>query len=129
MTTTRKTIRTLLAAGVVTGAAIGTALADFPRQSFGDLSGDEPVSVRQQQADNARALIAARGLSIRTDAPVTNADYADQAYGDLNGDVPVPVRRLTNVRATPDLLILPSQGDWNGTSTAGPINKEGQSGQ
>lgn len=125
MTISRKIISTLLAAGVVSVAAVGTASADFPRQSYGDLSGNEPVSVRQLQIANEKALRSVRGRTVRIGNPASVADFADQAYGDLNGDVPVPVRGQTRVGATPDLLILPSLGDWNGTSAAGPINKEG----
>lgn len=125
MQTSRKILTSLLAAGIVSTAAIGTALADFPRQTFGDLSGNEPVSVRQLQADNARALNSARGQTVRESGPAAIADYADQAYGDLNGDVPISVRGQTRSHTSADLLILPSLGDWNGTSAAGPINKEG----
>jgi len=125
MTTARKTIATLLSAGVLSVAAAGTALADFPRQTFGDLSGNEPVSVHQLRAANAKALKAVRGQGATAGNPVTAADFADQAYGDLNGDVPVSVRGQARVRPASNLLILPSLGDWNGTSAAGPINKEG----
>lgn len=32
------------------------SLADYADQAYGDLNGNNPVSVRQQQVDNARAL-------------------------------------------------------------------------
>jgi len=129
MQSTRKILTSLLTAGIVSSAAIGTAMADFPRQTFGDLSGNEPVSVRQLQAANAKALQAGRGHTVRANSAAATADFADQAYGDLNGDVPVPVRGQARSRVSADLLILPSLGDWNGTSAAGPINKEGRARQ
>lgn len=119
MNTTRKIITTFLTAGVLSGAAIGTALADFPRQAYGDLSGNEPVSVRQLQISNQKALGAVHGRTVRTSNPAATADFPDQAYGDLSGDVPVPVRELTSARPGKNLLILPFIGDWNGTAKKG----------
>jgi len=118
MTIYQKIIPTLLAAGIVSTAAIGTAFADFPRQTFGDLSGNEPVSVRQLQIANDRALGSAPStVGVRN--PATTADFADQAYGDLSGDVPVSVRGQAKVVNSDNLLILPFLGDWNGTSKKG----------
>lgn len=119
MRTTRKIIATLLTAGVVSSAAIGSAFADFPRQSYGDLSGDEPLSVRQMHFANERALRAVRGNRVQIVNPSATADFPRQAHGDLNGEERVPVRELTNARQGGNVLILPFLGDWNGTAKSG----------
>ena len=118
MRTTKKIITTLLAAGIVSTAAIGSALADFPRQSFGDLSGDEPVSIEQMRIANQKALQSSGRSAVRVNSAVL-ADFPDQAYGDLNGENPVPVREQSKSTQSKNLLILPFIGDWNGTSKTG----------
>jgi len=118
MRTTKKIITTFLAAGIVSTAAIGSALADFKGQGYGDLNGDEPVSIHVQRIQNAKALQssvkvnAAQNfgtgdlngddpISIQqqrvqnrkalNSTPVVNASVNDR-FGDLNGDEPLPVR-------------------------------------
>jgi|GEM_PF-2068519 len=119
MHTTRKIITALLAAGIVSSATIGSALADFPRQAYGDLSGNEPVSVRQLQIDNQRALDASGAVKKGPSGNSAVADFPRQAYGDLNGNQPVPVRALRANKTSANVPILPFLGDWNGTAKPG----------
>ncbi|WP_422373859.1 hypothetical protein [Roseibium sp.] len=119
MRTTKKIITTLLAAGVVSTAAIGSAFADFPRQSYGDLSGNEPVSIEQMRIANQKALNSAGGSSVRVNNASASADFPRQAYGDLNGNNRIPVREISKTKNNSNVLILPFLGDWNGTSKAG----------
>jgi hypothetical protein len=64
MRTSKKIITTLLAAGIVSTAAIGSALADFPRQAYGDLNGNEPLSIEQMRIANQKALKSAGGVRV-----------------------------------------------------------------
>lgn len=128
MKTTRTFLSSLLAAVFVSGALVGNAFADDPDDTVGDLNGDKPLSIRQMQIANEKALRAVRGNRLHIVKPDSNAkraayaDFPDQSVGDLNGNTPVPVRRQAADNAaagSKNLLILPFIGDWNGTSKKG----------
>jgi len=115
----RKIITALIAAGLASGAAAGTAFADFPDQAYGDLNGSEPISVRQQQIANKRILGSVGSAIALPQHTAVVADFPDQAYGDLNGSEPVSVRALSGVRPVTTAPKLNFLGDWNGTAKTG----------
>ncbi|MEM9630422.1 MAG: hypothetical protein AAGA50_03795 [Pseudomonadota bacterium] len=126
MRTTRKILSPLIAAAFVSGAFIGTAYAIDNATQFGDLSGNEPLSVQTMRAQNERALRSSQKRSVNAySAGNTNrayADFPDQAFGDLSGNNPVPIRRQSvenRASGSDSLLILQFQGDWNGTAKEG----------
>ncbi|PVB62186.1 hypothetical protein [Labrenzia sp. 011] len=115
MRSNRKPLFSLLATAMISAAAIGGAQAD-PNDLVGDLTGDKPLSPRQQQTFNDRALQAASGNRLLI-LPVE---------GGYNGETPLTIRQqqVANVRINRSadaraLPILRFQGDWNGTAKAG----------
>lgn len=124
----KSTLSSMLAAVFMSASFAGVSFADDPDDTVGDLNGNKPLSIRQMNIANAKALRAARTYRV----PDTNresaatraayADFPDQTVGDLNGNNPVPVRRQAadnTAAGQKNLLILPFIGDWNGTSKKG----------
>lgn len=114
MRTSRKIISSVIAAAFVSGAAVTGAFANDPDDSVGDLTGDKPLSIRQQQIANAKALEDARGNRLLI-LPVE---------GSYNGEERFTARQQAASNAKiaaqrSSLSILEFQGDWNGTAKAG----------
>ncbi|KZM48721.1 hypothetical protein [Labrenzia sp. OB1] len=115
MRTNRKTLFSLLATAMISSLAIGSAHAD-PNDLIGDLTGDKPLSPRQQSGFNQKALQDAAGNRLLI-LPVE---------GSYNGEERLTARQqnIANARinASSDARALPVlqfQGDWNGTAKAG----------
>ncbi|MBO6894074.1 MAG: hypothetical protein JJ866_19190 [Roseibium sp.] len=114
MRTTRKIVSSVIAATFVSAAAATSAFAFDPDDTVGDLNGDKPVSVRQQQIANAKALEDARGNRLLI-LPV---------QGSYNGEERFTARQqaASNAKIASrqgTLPILEFIGDWNGTSKPG----------
>ncbi|MEM9634428.1 MAG: hypothetical protein AAGA50_24075 [Pseudomonadota bacterium] len=112
MRTNKKFVSSLLAAAFISTAAAGSALAFDGGEAYGDATGDQPLTIRQMQIANEKALRDARN----------NRLLILDVQGSYNGE-----ERLTadqqaafNVAsAKGSKPILPFIGDWNGTAKAG----------
>ncbi|TYC64792.1 hypothetical protein FMN63_20250 [Stappia sp. BW2] len=116
MRTSRKVLSTLLTAVFVSGALASNAFAFDPDDTRGDLNGDKPVSVRQQQTINAKALAEARSGKLLI-LPVVGTSNGEERL--TVAQQQVADARTHGAKAKKQLNILPFQGDWNGTAKVG----------
>jgi len=112
MRTNKKFLSSLLAAAFVSTATIGSAFAYDPDDTVGDLTGDKPLSIRQMQIANEKALRDARD----------NRLLILKVQGSYNGEETLTASQqaaFNSAKSGDSLPILPFIGDWNGTSKAG----------
>jgi hypothetical protein len=114
MRTSKKILSSVIAAAFVSGAAVGGAFAFDRDDTVGDLTGDKPLSIRQQKIANAKALQDAKN----------NRLLILQVEGSFNGEerLTASQQAASNAKiasASGSLPILEFKGDWNGTSKAG----------
>lgn len=118
MRMTKKFLSTLMTAALVSGTFAGTALAVDPDEFRGDRNGEKPLSVRQQQPANAKALADARSGNL----------LILPALGSHNGEYRATIGELAASRTaysgtvTNAPRIAPAgPGDYNGTAKIGRV--------
>ncbi|POF33672.1 hypothetical protein [Roseibium marinum] len=115
MRANRKTLFSLLATAMMSAVAIGNAYAD-PNDLIGDLTGDKPLSPRQQRNFNEKALQDAAGNRLLI-LPVEGSYNGEERLTAHQQHIAnARIKSSSDARALP---VLQFQGDWNGTAKAG----------